>query len=80
MWNRVGYATEMLKQESTFHLLPPTAKLFTCWKYVDLLLHKQYMKSSIPSHGIDASKNLFRNGIDFSQGIDSVEALAWGSF
>jgi hypothetical protein len=33
------------------------------------------MKSSIPSHENDASKNQFQNGIDFSQGIDSVESL-----
>jgi hypothetical protein len=29
------------------------------------------LKSSIPSHGIDVSKNQFHNGIYFSQGIDS---------
>jgi hypothetical protein len=32
------------------------------------------LKSSIPSHGIDAAKNQFHNGMDFSQGIDSVES------
>jgi hypothetical protein len=32
-------------------------------------------KSSIPSHEIDASKNQFQCGIDFSQGIDSVESM-----
>jgi hypothetical protein len=33
------------------------------------------LKSSIPSHGIDVSKNQFLNGIDFSQGIDSVQSM-----
>ncbi len=33
------------------------------------------LKSSIPSHGMDASKNQSYNGIDFSQGIDSVESM-----
>ncbi len=32
-------------------------------------------KSSIPSHGIDVSKNQFHNGIDFSEGIDSVKSM-----
>jgi hypothetical protein len=32
-------------------------------------------KSSISSNGIYASKNKFHNGIDFSQGIDSVESM-----
>jgi hypothetical protein len=33
------------------------------------------MKSAIPSHEIDASKNKFHNGIHFSEGIDSVESM-----
>ena len=33
------------------------------------------LKSSIPSHGMDASKNQSYDGIDFSQGIDSVESM-----
>jgi hypothetical protein len=32
-------------------------------------------QSSVPSHGIDASKNNFHSRIDFSQGIDSVESM-----
>jgi hypothetical protein len=32
------------------------------------------LKSSIPSHTKDVSKSQFHNGIDFSQGIDSVES------
>jgi hypothetical protein len=31
--------------------------------------------SIIPSHGVDASKNQIHNGIDFSQGIDSVVSM-----
>jgi hypothetical protein len=30
---------------------------------------------SISSHGIDVSKNEFHNGIDFSQGIESVKSM-----
>jgi hypothetical protein len=33
------------------------------------------LKSSIYSHGIDASRNQIHNGIDFSQRIDSVESM-----
>ncbi len=33
------------------------------------------LKSSIPSHGIDESKNLFHSGIDFLQGIDSMDSV-----
>jgi hypothetical protein len=33
------------------------------------------MNSAIPSHENYACKNKFHNGIDFSQGIDSVEAM-----
>jgi hypothetical protein len=33
------------------------------------------LKSSVRSYGIDATKNLFHNGIDFSQGISSVELM-----
>jgi hypothetical protein len=33
------------------------------------------LKTSIPSHEIDASRNKFHNGTDFSQGIDSVETM-----
>jgi hypothetical protein len=36
-------------------------------------------KASILSHGIVASENLFRGGIDFSPGIDSME-LMLGSY
>jgi hypothetical protein len=32
-------------------------------------------QSSVPSHGIDVSKNNFHSRIDFSQGIDSVESM-----
>ncbi len=32
------------------------------------------MKSSIPSHGMAASKNQFDDVIDFSQGIDSEKS------
>jgi hypothetical protein len=35
----------------------------------------QLLKSSIPSHGMGASKNQSYNGIDLSQGIDSVESM-----
>jgi hypothetical protein len=33
------------------------------------------LQSLIPLHGIDASNNQFHNGIDFSQGVDSVESM-----
>jgi hypothetical protein len=48
--------------------LPPTTQI----QHVTTMT---IMKSSITSHDIDASKNKFHNGIDFSQGIDSVEAM-----
>jgi hypothetical protein len=50
------------------------------------------LKPSIPSHGIDASKNAFDNGIEFSQGIDASknqfhkesishnESIPWNQF
>ncbi len=34
-----------------------------------------FLKPSIPSHGIDVSKNQFQDEINFSQGIDSVESM-----
>jgi hypothetical protein len=45
-----------------------------------LLTHTKHMampipQSSVPSHGIDVSKNNFHSRIDFSQGIDSVESM-----
>ncbi len=62
---------------------PPLAILFACWQCVDqcglLLPSTTYrkimtiLKSSIPSHGIDASKNQFHSRNDFSQGIDSAK-------
>jgi hypothetical protein len=33
------------------------------------------MKSSIPSHGIAASKSQFHAGTDFSKGIDYVKSM-----
>jgi hypothetical protein len=38
------------------------------------------LKSSVPLYGIDVSKNQFHNGIDFSQGIDSVESMPGGFY
>jgi hypothetical protein len=66
--NRVGYAlkphkTFFLKQESTFHPLPTAQHIIT-----------KILKSSIPSHRNDVSKNQFHNGKIFSQGIDSIES------
>jgi hypothetical protein len=76
---------KFLKQESTFRPLPTADILFA--RVGSVLInrgllpsHTQHMtmtilKSSIPSHGIDDSKNQFHNGIDFSQGFDSVESM-----
>jgi hypothetical protein len=66
-----------------FHLLPSAAILFACWKCVVQELsfsNTQHttmtiLKSSFPSHSIDASKNLFHSGIDFLQGIDSMDSV-----
>ncbi len=80
VWNLSTMSQPMLvflKQESTFHPLSTAAILFLCWKCVGqkglLLPHTAYctmtttiLKSSIPSHGIDVSKNHFFNG-----GIDA---------
>jgi hypothetical protein len=33
------------------------------------------LTSSVPSQEFHASKNQFHNGIDFSQGIDTVESM-----
>jgi hypothetical protein len=35
------------------------------------------LKSSVPSHGTDASKNQFNNRIAFSEGIDSKKPMLW---
>ncbi len=48
-----------------------------CWPIGASFPHTQHMtitilKSSIPSHGIDVSKNQFHNVNDFSQRIESV--------
>ncbi len=53
-----------------------------CWSLGVSFPHTQHMtttflKSSIPSHGMDVFKNQFHNRIDFSQGIDSIESMPW---
>ncbi len=52
-----------------------------CWPIrVSSFPHTQHMtttilNTSVPSHGIGDSKNIFYNGKDFSQGSDSMESM-----
>ncbi len=85
VWNRVWH--KMLIFTAGIDFSSPADSchiLFACWKRVEQigvsLPHTQHMpttilKSLIPSHEIDVSKNQFHNGIYFSQGIDSVELM-----
>jgi hypothetical protein len=69
----------IFKAGINFHTLP-TADIYCLHVGNDLLIevyfsNTQQMTTTIMKSSIGGSKNQFHSGIDFSQGIDSVESM-----